>query len=285
MKKDLTCHCGDKTFTLRLNVLEEVGVLTCSQGHHSLLLDSRDYWGEIIQNGKPRIHQCRCKSKTFSVALYYIFRTDSGDVSQINVLTTCTNCGAERNAMVVNIDFGPIELLMDRPLDPCEHPWLKGRQIKISALWEQKDLELFVNWVMGLDGVRAYLVTMDNAHPALCDKNELQTKLRDSPLWDLYLCLDGTPFPEQSFVRWKDMPVIHIWGPQIMVNKTGESATMYFMEYAKEVIQEDVAVTQPRKFLEFTKSITGWLRKTFISERGKWAFDNATEYARFREWW
>jgi hypothetical protein len=285
MKKDLACHCGDTIFTLRLNVLEEVGVITCLHGHHSLLLDSRDYWGEVIQNGKPRELQCKCKSKTFTVALFYTFRTDSDDVSQVDIITKCTNCGTERRAMSVEIDYGPTNLLIDRPLDPCEYPWLRARQVRLSALWKQKDFELFISWVMGLDSVRAYLVSTDGARSTIHDESELRNRLRNTPLWDLYFFLDKTPFPEQSVVCWKDMPVIHVWGPQVMIDKTGASATMYFIEYAKEVIQGITVVPQPSNFLDFTTTITNWLRNTYTSERGKGTFDNPVEYARFRDWW
>jgi len=285
MKEDLACHCGETIFTLRLSLLEEVGVITCSNGHHSLLLDSRDYWGEVIQNRKPRALQCKCKSKTFTVALFYTFRTDSEDVSQVDIITTCARCGIERRAMVIEIDYAPTKLLVERPLDPCDHPWLRTRQVKLSALWEQKDLEIFIGWVMGLGGVRAYLLTTDGAYSAICAENELRKIIRNAPVWDLYLGLDSTPFPEQSFTYWKGMPVIHVWGPQVLVDKSGASTTMYFIEYAKEIIQGAAVVPQPGKFIDFTKSITNWLGNTYSSVRGKGTFDNPVEYARFRDWW
>ena len=81
------------------------------------------------------------------------------------------------------------------------------------------------------------------------------------------------------------MPVIHVWSPQVMVDKAGASTPMVFIEHAKEVIQSAKVVSQPSEFLDFTKSITRWLRDSFTSERGIGTFDNPAEYARFRDQW
>jgi hypothetical protein len=216
------------------------------------------------------------------VSLYYHFRTDGDDVSQVDILTRCVNCGNERRAMALEIDYGPTNQLIDRPLDPCEYPWLRAKQVKFSALWNQQDLELFFPWIMRIQGVRAYLVTPFEAHSVL-DEIELLSKVRDEPLWDLYFYLDNTPISDKSYVFWKNMPVVHIWGPEVLMERAG-SATMYFMEYAKEVIRGANVVPQPGEFLDFTKTMINWLKTTYISERGKWTFDNPREYERFRIW-
>jgi hypothetical protein len=47
------CACGVRQFHIRLFRDERVGLLTCKAGHHSLLLDSRDYWIDVLQDGRP----------------------------------------------------------------------------------------------------------------------------------------------------------------------------------------------------------------------------------------
>jgi len=250
MRKELACHCGDSIFSLRIYPLEEVGVVTCSHGHHSLLLDSRDYWGEVIEQGKPRELKCKCKSNSFMVSLFYTFRSDSPDVSQVDIITRCINCGTERRTMAVEIDYGPTDRLVNRPLDSIENPWLKTRKVKCSALWEQKDLENFVCQVMELN-IHPYLITSNSIHPSL-DKSEVLDILRSTPVWDLYLLIGESNNPMEEVVVWKEKPVIHVWGPQVMFDKTGLSTTMYFIEYAKEVIREAKIIRQPQNFLTFT---------------------------------
>jgi hypothetical protein len=41
-ERTLVCHCGEKTFRVRLHPEESVGPVTCAAQHYSLLLDSRD---------------------------------------------------------------------------------------------------------------------------------------------------------------------------------------------------------------------------------------------------
>lgn len=260
-------------------------MLTCSCGHHSLLLDSRDYWNEAIENGKPPQLQCKCKSKIFSVSLFYTFRTNSEEVSQVDVVATCARCGLERHAMTVEINGGPTDLLIDRPLDPCDQPWLRARHVKLSAIWNQKDLESFIHSVMGLDGACAYVMTIEGSVTTFYTEKELISKLRLEPLWFLYFCTEHIPFPPNPFATWRDLPVIQVWSPKVIVDKNGTVTTMYLLEYAKEVIQGAIVVPQPCEFLDFTKTITTWLRNNFSSERGKGAFDNPEEFGRVREWW
>ena len=69
-------------FQVRVDKNEQVGLATCTAGHDSLLLDSRDYWAEVIQDGRPPIAKCRCKSKRFLLSLHYQFRAE-GDVASV----------------------------------------------------------------------------------------------------------------------------------------------------------------------------------------------------------
>ena len=72
-------------FQLRVDKNEQVGLATCTAGHDSLLLDSRDYWAEVIQDGRPPITKCRCKSNRFLLSLHYQFRAE-GDVASVEVV-------------------------------------------------------------------------------------------------------------------------------------------------------------------------------------------------------
>lgn len=289
MEKELKCHCGDTTFSLHLYTLDQVGLLTCSHGHHSLLLDSHIIWRDVVQgNRKPRKLHCKCKASSFRVSLLYSFWEDN-EVSQVDILTTCINCGDERRAMYIEIDYGPTRQLIDRPLTPCEAPWLKTRQVQLSYLWGINDIKSFTNWVMGLASVRARLIAVDGSIYLINDGNELQHKVETEPGWDLFLSDERASSPDELSVkwwRWQDIPVIHIWGPRVIVDNAGNTiSTMYYMEYAEQVVQNLAVVPQPRVFLQLTKAITEWLKNHYTSERGKGTFDNPVELARYQESW
>lgn len=268
-------------FSLRLSALEGAGVITCSQGHHSLLLDSREYWGSVLESGKPRELKCRCNSKAFAVNLEYSYRDNHIDVTKVDVITRCTTCASERLALTVHINYAPTDGLVSHPLDPCERPWLHARKAKFSAMWTQEDLEQVLAQAM-LPEVSAHVHSASSVQK-VDDRLELTTLVRDLPAWNLFLTVGGLSTKE--YVDWKMKPVVHVWGPEIMIDKTGKSASMFFIEYAKEVIQDGRIVRQPDEFFCYVKMMTNWLKVTFSSERGKNAFDNPVLYQEFRDWW
>lgn len=127
------CNCGAQQFKVRLEPDEQVGLLTCSAGHHSLLLDGRDYWADVLQEGRPREIKCRCGGVLFRVNLAYDFRED-GDVRSVDVLPRCCDCGRGRAAVSFEIDYSPTAELISKPLDPIEQPWLKARRTKLPPI-------------------------------------------------------------------------------------------------------------------------------------------------------
>ena len=127
------CNCGAQQFKVRLEPDEQVGLLTCSAGHHSLLLDSRDYWADVLQEGRPKEIKCRCGGVLFRVNLVYDFRED-GDVRSVDVLPRCCDCGRGRAAVSFEIDYSPTAELISKPLDPIEQPWLKARRTKLPPI-------------------------------------------------------------------------------------------------------------------------------------------------------
>jgi hypothetical protein len=118
MRKALACSCGDQRFNVRLRRDEQVGLLTCSrEGHHSLLLDSRDYWADVIQTARPRAARCRCGGRAFEVELEYEFREDSRSIRRVDVGLRCVACGDERVGAEFEIDYEPTENLLSEPLE------------------------------------------------------------------------------------------------------------------------------------------------------------------------
>ena len=132
------CICGAQQFRVRLEADEQVGLLTCSVGHHSLLLDSRDYWTDVLQEDRPKEISCRGGGKLFGVELVYDFR-ESGDVRSVDVLPKCSNCGRAHRGTSFEIDYSPTAELLSKPLDPIEQSWLKAKQRRITAYWQPAD--------------------------------------------------------------------------------------------------------------------------------------------------
>jgi len=156
----ITCHCacGADVFQLRIKRDEQVGLLTCIAGHHSLLLDSRDYWADALQDGRPKLSRCRCGSTTFRVDLQYEFR-DTGEVRHIQIEPHCSLCGRGQQPVNLDVKYSPTDDLVSRPIDPIEQPWLQPKRRTITSFWKPADGERFADYVVGSLGARVFAET------------------------------------------------------------------------------------------------------------------------------
>ena len=117
-------------------MLKDEGVATArcvACGSHFLLLDSGDYWFDVIQTGYPRVTRCSCKGTAFQLQLEYYGRA-GGDVELVRVGTRCTACRETQRRMNVEIDYSPTRRLLERPLTRCKNP---------EIFYDLKELSLY----------------------------------------------------------------------------------------------------------------------------------------------
>jgi hypothetical protein len=145
------CACGSRQFQLRLKREEEVALLTCSAGHHSLLLDSRDYWADVLVDGRPKRSRCSCGDTLFRVALEYEFR-DDGEVRTVLIKPACSSCGREQPTVRVEIKYAPTSDLVSKPLDPIERPWFQPKRRPVTSFWQPADVERFTTYLVSTLG-------------------------------------------------------------------------------------------------------------------------------------
>jgi hypothetical protein len=106
--------------------------LTCSTDY--LLLDSKDYWFDVIQKGYPRLSRCSCKNESFQLRIDYNIRGD-GDVDYIEVHSICSACGKTRRQLDFEVDYCGTDHLLKKPLVPCKNP---------KVLYDLKNINLLV---------------------------------------------------------------------------------------------------------------------------------------------
>src|SRR5262249_41241241 len=114
--------CQSDRFELR--VLRDEGLASarcvkCSADY--LLLDSRDYWFDVIQKGYPRLTRCSCKNESFRLRLDYSIRED-GDIDYIEAHSICSACGKTRRQLDFEVDYSGTGHLLKKPLVPCKNP-------------------------------------------------------------------------------------------------------------------------------------------------------------------
>src|SRR5688572_3842727 len=90
--KNITTDKGENEFQARLLKDNGVGLLTTKNNDYYLILDSLDYWYDLIQNEYPKKKKCTCKNEWFKIQFEYITRWDTDDFREIKIITTCTIC-------------------------------------------------------------------------------------------------------------------------------------------------------------------------------------------------
>jgi hypothetical protein len=275
------CACGSQNFQLRLKRDEQVGLLTCAVGHHSLLLDSRDYWADVLQERRPAQSRCRCGGVLFRVALEYEFRV-GGDVRSVSIKPTCSECGREQRIVLIDIKYSPTELLIANPLDPIEQPWLQPKRHEITSLWKPADAERFANHLSITLGARVFSRSASSEFSECGIESvqffpELKRDLLFTNMPELAVPFGNEPQRSSPFLR--------LSAPFHMLYSlpSGSEAPvhlLHYVQYSREVVTQGRLEKQPPSFLEFARQACEWLNQNFVTSSGKNTADNLEEYLR-----
>ena len=83
---------GEMEFQVRYIRDEHVGIVTTETGKSFFLLDSADYWYDLIQKKYPPLMKCSCKNDRFSLVIDYTPRVGTDDFKRINITCICARC-------------------------------------------------------------------------------------------------------------------------------------------------------------------------------------------------
>ena len=83
---------GEKDFQVRYIQDENVGIICTPTDKFYFLLDSADYWYDLIQEKYPPVMKCSCKNDRFNLVFDYIPREGTEDFREINITCSCTAC-------------------------------------------------------------------------------------------------------------------------------------------------------------------------------------------------
>ena len=283
MIRSVVCACGATSLRVRLDATQCVGLVTCTGGHTSLLLDSRDHWHEVIQDGRPKEARCKCGSRAFAMALDYALRED-GDVRTIEVTLRCDACGLEKHGATFDIDYSPTDTLVSMPLDPIDDPWRKAKHLSFTGLWRPSDAVEVVRRLVEVEHTTAYLEQW-NALPRVSTLDELRHAIEaENGYMELAFALGTLSVPDDLRDFWKRAPIVRIGSPTSIRYDTGVG-TLYELEWAEQVFDEGVVVAQPAELLALGRRLQTWLSSRFVSTRGKKTYDEPTEFARLVGGW
>ena len=118
---------------------ESIGLAVTESGKNYFLLDSKEYWYDLVQEKFPKKLRCKCKSNLFYGKLKYCQRDGCSDFCKVELITKCASCGAEKNQLELSLDYSPTEGLYKSPLVFCANPNLKYKTYQFNSLWTASD--------------------------------------------------------------------------------------------------------------------------------------------------
>ena len=140
LHKEIASPNYENEFQIRYLQNENVGILTSRTGKSYFILDSQEYWYDLIQEQYPSKQKCTCKNDFFKVAFDYVPRKGTDDFRAVELVSQCTECKKVKMFGKTDIDYSPSQQLFGQPITFCEQPKLKYKTYSISGYWTKEAL-------------------------------------------------------------------------------------------------------------------------------------------------
>ena len=285
---------GENVFQVRLLKEDGAGLLTTQTDENYLILDSLDYWYDLIQNEYPKKKKCSCKNEWFTIQFEYIPREGTTDFREINIITTCSNCGKTTTAMTIDIDYSPTEELFTTPLHYCERPNIKYKYSELTGFWSGNDLKAVLSFFfhdLGLTAWCWYFKTADNRR--YFDKVTYDRAIEIITAGHRYLNFyftrnnintdDVKKLEDEQGIYiqqgiWRRNEIIQLSAPYSMSG----AGLLYYIHYCNQWLDKGEVKDKSETFEADTKKMKAWLAAKFISKRGKDCFDGEAAYKKFK---
>lgn len=304
-----TCPaCKGADFQLRVLRDEAVAAACCARcSADYLLLDSKDYWFDVIQKGYPRLTRCSCKNESFRLRIDYSIR-DDGDVDYIEVHSICSACTKTRRQLDFEVDYAGTGHLLKRPLVPCKNPKVLYDLKEFHLLLTLPDLLRIVDHLGELGcGFLSRVRRDGNWVPVRQIAAEAKSMIEKDKYLFIYAMPDDIDVPEDRMstikkeaALWKRSEVIrissksHVCAYQSAGNPAGicycsdppnhasytEVGLAFDISFSNEFVCGEKIVGKSGAFRKVTASLRGLLRDEFVSWRSPHCFDNPEVHIR-----
>jgi hypothetical protein len=294
--------CLSDKFELRLlrdEALASARCVTCSADY--LLLDSNEYWFDVIQKGYPRVTRCSCKNESFRLRIDYNIR-DDGDVDYIEIHSICSACGKTRRQLDFEVDYCGTDHLLKKPLVPCRNPKVLYDLKELNLLLTLPDIVRIVDHLAKekcefLSNLR----DGDTWVPVRQDAAEAKATIEERKYLFIYAMPKTIEVPEDHVnatrkenAFWKRSEVIRIGSKShVCRHQSGdfppgicycsyppthasytEIGLSFEIEFSNEFVHGEKIVPKSEGFRKVTASLLAMLATDFVSWRGAHCFDN-----------
>ena len=256
IRKKINTKNGDDEFEIRFMSEENVGVITSRSNESFFLLDSQEYWYDLIQNKYPAKRKCTCKNDYFNIYLDYVPREGTDDYRAIEIITQCTKCDKIKYISRVDIDYSPSSQLFEQSITYCKEPKIKYKTYCLNGFWSEDTL---LNLVEFLSAKKLLIYcwywneTDNKRYIKQFDLKELKNSLSTDNFRYLEIYFTTQPIDETSLKSgsddkgvyvdrnmWRKQEIIKIVAPIIVV--TDVKRKLYYMEFCSEYINSNFDV-------------------------------------------
>lgn len=285
LTKNISTEHGANEFQVRLLKEDGVGLLTTKNEEHYLILDSIDYWYDLIQSGYPKKKKCSCKNDWFYVAFKYLFRQASEEVREIQIFTTCTQCNKVSNPMSIDIDYLPTEELIANPIGFCQQPNIKYQFQELTCFWSGDHLKDFLQFIfqdLHLNVYCWFFQRPDNKRrfEMVSFDKAMQIITANAQYLNFYFsatAIDTAKYTKQTddngvYLKdgiWRRDEIIQLSAPYSIFGH----GLLYYINFCNQYIDKGKVIDKSAPFALTTTKLKTWLKENFVSSRGKNCFD------------
>jgi len=292
--KTITTDKGETEFQVRLLQDEGVGLLTTKNKENYLILDSLDFWYELIQTEYPKKKKCSCKNEYFFVQFIYVLRQGTEDIREIKIITTCTSCKKIFKPLSIDINYSPTNQLIENPIVYCENPKLKYKYNQLTSYWAENNLTDFMEhlfkemkfnvycWYWQYPENKRYFekVSFEKAKEIILSNHkylrfyfsmdELNTSqnIQQSDSNGVYL--------DEKI--WQKNEIVELSAPFVIMGY----GLLYTIRFCNQYLDKGIITNKSSTFENLTNSLKCWMKKTYITKRGNNCFDGKEAYEKYK---
>ena len=274
ISKEIVGSDGEKDFQVRYIRDENVGIISTPSGKNYFLLDSADYWYDLIQEKYPPIMKCSCKNDYFNLTFDYTPRVGTDDFREIGITCSCTVCQKVKRLPSVEIDYSPSAQIFDHPITFCRQPKIKYKTYSLSGYWSDDELVGMADYLLA-KGLFVYCWYWESKSGKRCFKELSAEELRSFLIGNserylaIYFSTDAfssipteNDFDEKGVVIqrdiWRKNSIFMLHGPFMVVSR----GMFYHMEFCSEYLdREGITVPKTASFCALTKDFQKFSKK------------------------
>lgn len=290
LTKKISTENGVNEFQVRLLKDDGVGLLTTKNEENYLILDSPDYWYDLIQDRYPRKKKCSCKNEFFFVQFDYTKRQETNDIVKVEIITNCTNCNKKSKPISINIDYSPTIELIEKPIVFCDKPNIKYDYTELTSFWTKENLDSFLNFVINELKLNAYCWYFKLPEKIRVFKQLTVEEVIEKNGTFLNLYLTNEKLETNQIIKGNYEKGVYlkkdIWRKREIIKMSSinmyEIGPLYYITFCNQFIDKGNVKNKSEQFERTTIQLKNWLKDKFITKRGTKCFDGDEAYEKFK---